>query len=46
MITKTRNDGSSEKFFIGRVLEVDQVTETRNCSDTMDFSDFRTVNAI
>ena len=46
MITKTLHDGSSKQFFIGRVLEVDQVTETRNCSDTMDYSDFRTVNAI
>ena len=46
MITKTLDDGSSEKFFIGRVLEVDQVTETRNCSDTMDYSDFRAVNSI
>ena len=46
MITKTLNDGSSKQFFIGRVLEVDQVTETRNCSDTLDYSDWRTVNAI
>lgn len=46
MITETLHDGSSKQFFIGRVLEVDHVTETRNCSDTMDYSDFRTVNAI
>lgn len=46
MITKTNSDGSSEKFFIGQVLEVDHVTEERNCSDTMDYNDFRTVGAI
>lgn len=46
MITKTLHDGSSKQFFIGRVLEVNHVMEERNCSDTMDYSDFRTVNAI
>lgn len=42
MITKTLHDGSSENFFIGRVLQVDETTEDRNWSDTMDYSDWRT----
>jgi len=42
MITKTNSDGTSKKLFIGRVLEVEKTTETRNCSDTLDYSDFRT----
>ena len=42
MITKTNSDGTSKKLFIGRVLEVEKTTENRNCSDTLDYSDFRT----
>lgn len=44
MIIKTLSDGSSEHFFIGRVLQVDETIETRNCSDTLDYSDWRSIS--
>jgi hypothetical protein len=44
MITKTNSDGTIEKLFIGRVLEVEKTSEQRNWSDTMDYSDWRTTN--
>ena len=47
-IIKTSRDFSSptsvttETYFEGRVLKVETVTETRNWSDTLDYSDYRT----
>ena len=32
------------EVFVGRVLRVERTTETRNCSDTMDYTDYRTIN--
>lgn len=36
--------GSTEKFFEGRVLRVVKTKETRNWSDTLDYSDHRTTD--
>lgn len=47
-IIKTSRDFSSpaastkETYFEGRVLKVETVTETRNWSDTLDYTDYRT----
>lgn len=48
-ITKTNFDyktGTShpETYFAGRVIEVLKVTETRNWSDTLDYSDYRSTD--
>jgi hypothetical protein len=40
-IIKKYDNGSETSFFTGRVLEVTTHTETRNWSDTLDYSDWR-----
>ena len=36
--------GGPKRFFEGRVLQIQQTTETRNWSDTLDYSDHRTTS--
>ena len=43
-ITKNNRDGSTETLYRGRVVRVMQVTETRNWSDTLDYTDHRSTN--
>lgn len=42
-ITKVHDDGTpAENLFEGRVVRIEEVEETRNWSDTMDYTDYRT----
>jgi len=37
----TNNPETTERLFVGRVVRIEQVTETRNWSDTLDYTDMR-----
>ena len=40
----TSNPAGTERFFVGRVVRIQQVTETRNWSDTLDYTDMRSTS--
>ena len=45
-ITKRYSETKSETFFAGRVLEVRKYTDRRNMSDTLDYTDWRSVECV
>lgn len=44
IIKSLSDNGPQVVLFVGRVVRIEMGTETRNCSDTLDFTDFQSVD--